>query len=80
MAVAGDTVEVFTGPDEEGKTFLTTTSADGSGIWTALGPFTLDTYVAATATDASGNTSEFSAHVAAGDCYPVFLPLCVKNY
>ena len=79
-AVAGDTVEVFTGPDEEGKRYLATGLADGAGDWDVVGPFNFDTYVTATATDASGNTSEFSAQVAAGDCYPIFLPLGVKNY
>jgi len=73
-------VEVSTGPDEEGKRYLATASADGKGIWIALGPFTLDTYVTATATDASGNTSESSAQLTAGDCYPVFLPLGMRNY
>jgi hypothetical protein len=78
-AGAGDIVEVFTGPDEEGKTYLATDSADGTGDWEVAGPFQLDTYVTATATDASGNTSEFSTQVAA-DCYPVFLPLGMKRY
>jgi len=79
-AVAGDTVEVFTGPDEEGKTYLATSVADGTGAWNVVGPFSFDTYLTATATDASGDTSEFSTQVTAGDCYPAFLPLSVKNY
>jgi len=79
-APANSTVEVFTGPDEEGKTYLTTTSADGGGNWSAWGPFTLDTYVTATATDASGNTSEFSTKVTPGTCYQTFLPLIMKGY
>jgi len=79
-AVAGDTVEVFTGPDEEGKTYLATSVADGTGAWNVVGPFSFDTYLTATATDASGNTSEFSTQLAAGACYPVFVPLGVKNY
>ncbi len=78
-ASAGDTVEVFTGPDDEGKRYLATTEADGNGDWDVVGPFKLDTYVTATATDTSGNTSEFSEEVEA-HCYPVFLPLGVKNY
>jgi hypothetical protein len=78
-APANSTVEVFTGPDDEGKTYLATCSADGAGDWSVTGPFTLDAYVTATATDAAGNTSEFST-AADGVCYPGFLPLTVKNY
>jgi hypothetical protein len=79
-AGAGDTVEVFTGPDSGGKTYLGTTSADENGIWLAVGPFTLDTYVTATATDASGNTSRFSVPATPGDYCPVFVPLTTKSY
>ena len=79
-ADAGDTVEVFTGPDEEGKTYLATALAGGAGQWSVVGSFTFDTYVTATATDASGNTSEFSSQAEPGACYPVYLPLGVKSY
>jgi len=74
------TVELFTGPDDEGRTYLTTVLADDTGIWSVIGSFTLDTYVTATATDASGNTSEFSAAVLPGTCYRIYLPLTLKNY
>ena len=72
-------MEVFSGPDEEGRRYLATALADGVGLWDVVGPFNFDTYVTATATDASGNTSEFSTQVEAS-CYPAFLPLGVKNY
>ena len=79
-AAAGDMVEVFTGPDQEGKTYLATVVADGAGDWEVVGLFNFDTYVTATATEASGNTSEFSIEAEAGACYPVFLALGVKSY
>jgi CSLREA domain-containing protein len=78
-ATAGDTVEVFTGPDDEGKRYLASDVADVSDDWEVVGPFRLDTYVTATATDGSGNTSEFSADVES-NCHLVFVPLGVKNY
>ena len=78
-APANSTVEVFTGPDDEGKTYLATSSADG-GNWSVTGLFALDAYVTATATDAAGNTSEFSTAAVPGTCHQVFVPLGMKNY
>ncbi len=74
------TVELFTDPDEEGKTYLTTVSADGGGDWSFWDSFTLDTYVTATATDGAGNTSEFSTQVGPATCHQVFAPLVMKRY
>ncbi|MGB3904285.1 MAG: right-handed parallel beta-helix repeat-containing protein [Anaerolineae bacterium] len=73
------TVELFTGPDEEGKTYLTTVSADGSGNWSASGFLADDTYLTATATDAAGNTSEFSTAVAGLD-RRAYAPLVMNNH
>jgi hypothetical protein len=73
------TVELFTGPDDEGKTFLTSVSADGSGNWSASGFLADDAYLTATATDSDGNTSEFSAAVTGCD-KRTYVPLATKNY
>jgi hypothetical protein len=78
-APPSSTVELFTGPDEEGKTYLTTVSADGPGDWSASGFLADDTYLTATATDAAGNTSQFSAPVAEWD-WRTYLPVVTKNY
>jgi CSLREA domain-containing protein len=72
------TVELFVGPDDEGKTYLTTVSADGSGNWSASGFLADDAYLTATATDTSGNTSEFSS--VAGCGYRAYEPLALKRY
>ncbi|NIN66030.1 MAG: hypothetical protein GTO63_15320, partial [Anaerolineae bacterium] len=67
------------GPDEEGKTYLTSVSADGTGNWSASGFLADGTYLTATATDVSGNTSEFSA-APPGWCNHTYVPQVMKGY
>jgi len=54
------TIDVYSDSEDEGEVYEGTTESDGNGDWTLdavpQGPF-----VTATATDADGNTSEFSA-------------------
>lgn len=63
-ACSNCTIEVFSDANDEGAIYEGTTTADASGNWTLTkaggltGP-----YVTATATDANGNTSEFSAPI-----------------
>jgi len=71
-------VELFTGPDDEGQTYLTTVFADGSGNWSASGFLADETYLTATATDTDGNTSEFSS--VAGCGLRGYVPLAAKRY
>ena len=60
-ACNGCTVYVYSDADGEGEVFEgTTTAADGSGRWSFAGTVT-GPFVTATATDAAGNTSEFSS-------------------
>jgi hypothetical protein len=70
-------VELFTGPDDEGKTYLTSVLADGSGNWNVSGFIASDTYLTATATDPNGDTSKFSTAVA-GCPERRHLPLAMK--
>ena len=72
------TVELFSGWDGEGKTYLTTVSADGSGNWSASGFLADEPYLTATATDTTGNTSEFSAVARCGSL--TYVPLVMKNH
>jgi CSLREA domain-containing protein len=53
-------IEIFSDADDEGQTYHGTVTADVSGNWSYSGALT-GPYVTATATDASFNTSEFSA-------------------
>jgi hypothetical protein len=55
----GSEVEIFSGNDDEGLRYLSTVTADVSGQFSWAGEVT-DRFVTATATDAAGNTSEFS--------------------
>lgn len=63
-AGAGHTIEVFADENGEGRVYLGSTVADGSGnfVLTLSTPPPLP-FVTATATDAAGNTSEFSSAV-----------------
>ena len=53
-------VEIFSGPDDEGKIWEATVTADASGNFSWSGIPT-GKYLTATATNATGNTSKFSA-------------------
>ena len=52
-------VEIFAGPDGQGQTCLATATADAAGAFSWSGALS-GAFVTATATDADGNTSEFS--------------------
>ena len=80
-ACAGCQVEVFTnpGPQSAGHTYLGTTMAAGDGTFSlSVGPGY--SYLAATATDANGTTSEFSTSIIFGTIPYLYihLPLIVK--
>jgi len=63
-AVPLATVEIFSDQDGQGALYEGTVTADGSGKWVFSKPEGLaGPYVTATATDTSGNTSEFSNSV-----------------
>jgi hypothetical protein len=53
-------IEVFMGPDDEGKTFVDSTISDATGSF-ILSADTPDSFVTATARDIHGNTTTFSA-------------------
>ncbi len=60
-ACPGCTVEVFSDDEDEGRIYEGTTVADASGRFAfAKGSGLMGPYITATATDADGNTSEFS--------------------
>jgi PKD repeat protein len=80
------TIEVFSSDaaDEsgfgEGQVFRGSTVADASGNWVALLPVVLSgKYLTATATDAAGNTSEFSRAVQVGGGMTNLPPVAVAS-
>jgi parallel beta-helix repeat protein len=78
-ACAGCQVEVFAnlGPQPAGHTYLGTTTAAGDSTFSlTAGPGY--SYLAATATDADGTTSEFSNSLFVGTYSYLYLPLIVK--
>jgi CSLREA domain-containing protein len=76
-ACAGCTVELFSDEEDEGAIYEGTAIADSSGNWTWIGSPS-GPYVTATATDAAGNTSEFSASQRMWQ-HRVYLPLVVRR-
>ncbi|MCO6452552.1 MAG: hypothetical protein J5I90_17360, partial [Caldilineales bacterium] len=62
QAVSGSTVEIFGDDGNQGRYYLGQTVADDFGHFTFWG-IVYGTSVSATATDASGNTSEFGASI-----------------
>ncbi|MBN2258626.1 MAG: right-handed parallel beta-helix repeat-containing protein [Anaerolineaceae bacterium] len=68
-------VDFFSGPDDEGKTYLgyLNSNADGSFEWYGIIP---DAYLTVTWEDTDGSTSEFSALLLG--CSQVHLPMVVK--
>jgi hypothetical protein len=83
-ACAGCTVEVFENSDAdgEGETYIGDTTATTSGAFTVTVSSLSDSYLTATATDATDGTSEFSAVFTA--TVPVgrnvYLPIILKNH
>ncbi|MBC7187606.1 MAG: right-handed parallel beta-helix repeat-containing protein [Calditrichaeota bacterium] len=64
------TIEIFGGRDAQGEYYLGTTSADAAGNFRYDGALSGD-YITATATDAQGNTSAFSAPFSLRNVYIV---------
>ena len=80
-ACAGCQVEVFDNPDPRpaGQTYVGTTAAAGDGTF-SLAVGSGYRYLAATATDSDGTTSEFSNSLFVGEYSYVYLPLALKAH
>ena len=65
-ACANCQVDVFSDSADEGRVYHGSTTANGSGAW-SFGGAVVGPYITGTATNASGNTSEFSVPCAAVD-------------
>jgi titin len=81
QAQPGNIVELFTDGVDEGRWFENSVEADTDGFFTLTYSGLNDRYLTATATDADGNTSEFSDPVPAvvSGKKPIFLPFILKN-
>jgi parallel beta-helix repeat protein len=71
-------IEIFTGPDDEGKEFEGSTVSDGMGIFSWNGSMRGYT-ISLTWSDPSGSTSEFTATNNYPSCNSLFLPLTIKQ-
>ena len=72
-ACADCTIDVYSDDEDEGAVYEGTTTADGNGDWTLPG-IPGGPNVTTTATDAAGNTSEFSDEVVAPEPTPTPVP------
>jgi hypothetical protein len=80
MACPNCIIEIFSDDEDEGRVYEGSTTANASGNWTftSTSPLT-GPNLTATATDAGGNTSEFSRPVALAT-RRIYLPLILKNH
>ena len=78
-ACPGCTVEVFSDAEDEGRFYEGTTVADLTGYWSLITDHSLTgPHLTATATDALGNTSQFSLPAILGK--RIHLPLILKAF
>jgi parallel beta-helix repeat protein len=72
-ACANCTIDIYSDDEDEGRVYEGSTTADGAGNWSFAGSLE-GPNITATATDSNGNTSEFSAPVAAPQLTPTPSP------
>jgi hypothetical protein len=76
VPVGYTTVELYTGPGDEGMFYLGSVTSESSGKFQWSG-YAHGVYISATWTDTDSSTSEFSA-LALPTCYQGFLPMLIK--
>lgn len=76
---AGCTVEIFSDSADEGRVYHNAVTANATGAFTWSG-WLNGPNVTATATDAAGNTSAFSAPTAVGICSRLCLPIVLRHH